>query len=440
MRIREHTIKKDLLHLLCLAALFFLGRAALLYLIEPADYSLYFNRTLKNKAEANNNRIDMVILGTSRPHRTFSPAVLEEELGLGSVFNASSGLQPLEASYYMLKEISGRYRPRYAVLDITSMTFFSKSNTLEKVIVLDRLHGINKLEYLLKGFSPDEYLNAISLCYRFRNNFTAEKIKEIVQEKQMLKENGYTERRAGEDLYTDSGFIYSYRTGDIENAFPGRYDFKKILPGRIKTLENIIRFCEENGIRLFFVTTPTSMMNLFQTENYQDFTDYFTDFAAAHNIPYVNLNYLRDREEWLGDDMMYDAGHVNGAGADLVSARYAQVLRAVLENREIPDIFYENAEETKSTADRILALRADISITDLTARIRLSSCQTADIEPLFRISLSTDEQNYIPLTGWTDKTEFEFDMSEYRGTAHFLIEAMSPAGQPGTEITYHIPI
>ena len=44
MRIREHTIKKDLLHLLCLAVLFFLGRAALLYLIEPADYSLYFNR------------------------------------------------------------------------------------------------------------------------------------------------------------------------------------------------------------------------------------------------------------------------------------------------------------------------------------------------------------------------------------------------------------
>ncbi len=432
--------KKNLLQLACLIMFLLIGRTVLLYLIEPADYSIYFNRILKNKANANNGHIDLLFIGTSRPHRTFSPEVFEKELGLTSVFNASSGLQPLDASYYMLKEIGSRYKPKYAVMDITGMTFFNTNETLEKVIVLDRLHGINKIEYLLNGFRPDEYLNAVSLCYRFRNNFTFETMKEIVHEKQVLRENGYTQRWADQDLYTDSGFIYSYQTGDIENALPGKYDFEKVLPERYEYLEKIISYCEQNGIRLFFVTTPTSIMNLFQTANYQEFTDHVTDFAADHNIPYVNLNYLKNREEWLGDDLMFDAGHVNGAGAELVSARYAQVIKAILTGDEIPDIFYANAEEVKSTADRILALRAKITITDLIASVRLTSCQPDNIKPLYRISFSTDDRNFIPITEWTEKTEFSFDMSKYRGTAHFLIEAMSTTGEPGTSIKYHIPI
>ena len=156
--------KKNFLNFICLLFLTVMTRSFLLYLIEPADYSIYFNQTLKNKAKANEGQIDMIILGTSRPHRTFDPVIFEEMLDLNSVYNASSGLQPIEASYYIAKEIIQRYHPKYMILDITAGTLYSQNATLEKVIVLDRLHGINKLEYLINCFEPEEYLNALSLC------------------------------------------------------------------------------------------------------------------------------------------------------------------------------------------------------------------------------------------------------------------------------------
>ena len=141
--------KKRIIHLLCFLLLFFLARAAVLYLIEPVDYSIFFNQTIKNKAARNDNHIDMVFIGASRPQRSFDPEVFEKELGLSSVYNASSGLQLIESSYYMLKEVAERYSVDYAVLGVTTGTVFNGNSTLAKVIVLDRLHGWNKIEYLL---------------------------------------------------------------------------------------------------------------------------------------------------------------------------------------------------------------------------------------------------------------------------------------------------
>jgi len=433
--------RKRILQLVCLVILLAAVRSLVLYLIEPADYSLFFNHILANKAAKNNGHIDMVFLGTSRSHRTFDPAVFEEELGLDSVFNASSGLQPVSGSYYLLRELIERYHPDYAVMDVTAGTLFNQSATLEKLIVLDRLHGRNWFEFLLRDFSPDEYLNALSHCYRFRNNFTPEKIREIVQEKKDLRANGYSERRAGEDLYTADGFIYSYLTGVVENG-PGEniYDFDRIVPENLAYLEKIVDLCEENHVRLFLVTSTWPMMQLFYNKNYQELTDYFAAFAESHQLSYFNLNYLKDRETWLGDDVMFDSGHVNGEGADRTSEKYAQVLKAVMNGEEVPDIFCRDVTEVKAEVNRILALHADIIISDLKAKIHITSTQPDAITPLYRINFSEDGETYFPMTDWSEQIDYELDLSAYRGTAHFLIEAVGSAGEPGKTITYHVPI
>ena len=427
--------KNRILKLACLILFLVIGRAVVLFLIEPVDYSIYFNRILKNKTAKHDDRIDMVFVGASRTLRTFDPDVFEKELGLDCVFNAASGLQPVEAGYYMLKEIVGRYHPKYAVVGVSWDELLSNNSTLAKVIVLDRLTGTNKLAYLHDAFTPDEYLNAVSLCYRFRNNFTAETIRETVLEKLELEKTGYASRYSDPDLYKDNGFIYSYQTGDIPNYLPISYDPHKVLPEKDEYLEKIAELCEQNGIRLFLVSAPTTVMTLYRVENYQQAVDYYTDFAAAHGISYVNLNYLRGREEWLGDKLMFDFNHVNGEGAELVSQKYAQILKSLLAGEEPPDLFYENLEEFQADVHRIIAVGANISIYDLQASIRVSSRQTEGITPEYRISMSPDGEDYIPLTDWTEETDFMFDVSAYRGTLFFRIEARSTTGEPGCVIT-----
>ena len=432
--------RKRILHLICLILMLLAGRALILFMIEPVDYSIFFNRTLKNKAKANGNHIDMVFLGSSRPQRTFDPEVFEKTLGLDCVYNASSGLQPIEASYYMLREIADRYSPEYAVLGITGGTLFNGDSTLAKVIVLDRLHGSNKLEYLKQCFRPDEYLSAVSLIYRFRNNFTIETIRETVREKINLYKTGFSQRQDPPDLYKDNGFVYSYQSGDIGNIADGRFDFGKVVPENRDYLDKIVDFCKQKNIRLFLVTPPSSMMNIYNPDNYQEITDYFSAYASEHGLHYVNLNYLKGREEWLGDRMMYDSGHVNGEGAILVSERYARTLDAVIRGEKIPDLFYGDISELKAEVHRILAVAAKISIIGGQASVHITSRQTDGIRPLYRVSFSLDDENYVPWTDWTGKTDFVFDMTEYRGTAHFLIEAISPSGEPGSSIRYHVPI
>lgn len=433
-------ITKRILSLFCLLALLIAGRALILYLIEPADYSIYFNRILKNKAEAHQDHIDLVFAGASRTLRTFDPAVFEEVTGLDCVFNAASGLQPVESSYYMLRELISRFHPQYAVLGVSWDGLLESDSTLAKVIVLDRLHGKNRLDYLRNAFRPEEYPDAVSLVYRFRNNFTAEKIRENLRDKQELRGNNYTQRLSPPDLYTDSGFIYSYQTGDIPDYAPIRYDPAKVDPKKEAALREIVSLCEENGVRLFLVSAPTSVMNLWRIAGYQDAVDFYTAFAAERRIDYVNLNYLRGREEWLGDELMFDFNHVNGEGAERVSRKYASYLDALIRGQDAPDLFYRDIDEFRSEVDRIIAVGANISVTDLTAHIRVTSTQTEGISPLYRVSISADDEAYTQLTDWTDETEFVFDVSAYRGIVHFLIEAMSPDGRPGCSIKYHEPV
>lgn len=436
----KKTLKK-ILQPVCLLLFLVIGRVLLLYLIEPVDYSIFFNKILENKAGADNGSIDMFILGTSRAHRSFDPAVIERETGIKSVFNASSGLQPVESSYYLLRELIDRYHPKYAVFDLTAGTLFNNSGTLEKLIVLDRLHGRNKLEYLLNCFSVSEYPNALSRVYRFRNNFTLEKMREITQEKQELERTGYKERLAGQDLYTGDGFIFSYLTGYVENGpNENRYDFNSVVPENMEYLEKIISLCEHSGVKLFLVTSPWPMFQLYYNRNYQEFTDFAAGFAEAHGLSYVNLNYLRGREEWLGDGLMYDSGHVNGEGADRVSEKYARILNAVLKGEELPDLFYANLSELKAEVHRILALHADIRITDRKANIHITSTQSDGITPVYRVLFSDDDENYIPMTDWSGETDLVLDLSDCRGTAHFLIEAAEAAGEAETSIKYHLPI
>ena len=433
-------IKKRLLHLLCLIMLIIAGRALILYLIQPVDYSIYFDHILKNKTEANNDRIDMVFAGASRTLRTFDPDIFEEELDMDCVFNAASGLQPIEASYYMLRELIERYHPKYAVLGVSWEGLLGSDSTLAKVIVLDRLHGKNKFDYLQNGFSADEYPDALSLCYRFRKNLTPAKIREIISDKAEMRKNGWSQRLSPPDLYKDNGFIYSYQVGDIPNYGDNDYDPGRINGKKAEMLEKITVLCAENGVRLFLVSAPTTIMNLYRTGGYQDAVDYYSEFAAAHGIDYVNLNYLKDREEWLGDKLMFDFNHVNGEGAELVSKKYAEYLKTVLNDQADPDMFYHDLAELQTTVHRIIAVGAKISITDLKADIRISSRQTDGIRPQYRILISQDDENYTPLTEWTEKTSFVFDVSAYHDSVYFLIEAISPTGEPGCTIKYNVPV
>ena len=432
--------KEKILQPVFLLLFLIIGRAFVLLLIEPVDYSIYFNRILKDRAAENGNHINMVFAGASRTLRTFDPDIFEEEIGLARVFNAASGLQPIEASYYMLKEVISRYHLEYAVLGVSWDGLLRGNNTLAKLIVLDRLSFKNRLDFIRNGFRQREYPDAISLCWRFRNNFTAEKIRENILEKITLEKNGYSERLSMPDLYEDNGFIYSYLAGDIPNYGDIAYEPEKIDPKKEQILENIVQLCEENHVRLFLVSAPTTVMSLYRTADYQKAVDYYAEFAAAHGLDYVNLNYLRGREEWLGDHLMFDFNHVNGEGAELVSRKYAEYLNALIHDQEPPDMFYADLADFQSEVHRIIAIRGDISITDLKAKVRIISRQTDGITPLFRISISPDDETYTPLTDWTEKTDFEFDVSAYKDTVHFLIEAISPTGEPGCTIKYHMPV
>ena len=142
------------------------------------------------------------------------------------------------------------------------------------------------------------------------------------------------------DLYKDNGFIYSYQTDGVEDYGDAFFDPEKIDPANVKILEDIIKLCEENDVRLFLVSAPTSMMSLYRIADYQAAVDYYEDFAASHGLSYVNLNYLKDRETWLGDELMFDFNHVNGEGAELVSKKYAEYLNAVIHGQEPPEMFY----------------------------------------------------------------------------------------------------
>jgi hypothetical protein len=405
MRISK--LSKRILSAVLFAAMLAASELGLSYALEPVSFARWFKSDLRT-IEKQGQEADLVIVGGSRTFRSFVPSILEEELGFDCVINGGSALQSLSGSYYQLKELTERFHPKYAVLAVTWNGLTYGIGTQSNLIVLDRLTGLNKLEFIKNGFTDDDRIFALLKSYRFRKNLTAEDLAEIHEDKRILAENKGRPFVKEGDIYSDTGFVYSYESipqGNVPITHHGIYDWTEIHEDRVEYLDKIVGLCKEKDIKLMLVSAPSTLMQVYNIDSYQMAVDYYEEYAAKNGLIYHNLNYLKDREELLPDTVFMDYNHLNGEGAEALSRVYARILAEDLAGGDTASYFYRDFYELQEKTDRIAAVSASFEPADAEGKysVQLNSLHGENITPYYALLVKNSDGNLTKISDWSQE-------------------------------------
>lgn len=250
---------------------------------------------------------------------------------------------------------------------------------------------------------------------RYRDNLRS--YDEIQAEKQEIRERGSDMYDSEEDYYAEKGFVYSYsdyETGMIPFEYGVSFTFSKdkVLEENVYYLDKCIDLCQKNDIEVSLVTAPCATVYMYIVKGYDEATQWYKSYAKEKGITYYNLNYLKDREKFLPDEMMYDTTHTNGEGAKVISEIYGEILLKEQKGENVSSMFYSNFEELSKEINRVVAVSAKVSFTEIMgeaakANIAIESHQNEDITPLYQVEIVYEDGTKEILVDWTSDKERE---------------------------------
>ena len=366
----------------------------------PVTYADYFNHEMSVLEEAG-EEIDLLMVGASRVYSSFDARVFEEKLGLRNVVIASTASQPICGSYYMIKDMIERMKPKKVILGLDGTEMMEEDKEQPMLLVIDRLSWKNKLNMFFHCFHGTNLFYMLDL-YRYRSNL--DDIFQIIEDRKALVENDYIQPDDGNQYYCYKGFVYNHGsipTGNVPMYSHNTFSKDAVLDSNIAYLDRCVELCKEYGIELELVTAPTTVMRMYYVDNYKGSVEYYQKYAEEHGLIYHNLNYLMDRETFLPDELMYDYNHTNGEGAKIVSELYAEILMKESKEEDVSSYFYPTYEAFCQTVKRIVSVDAKIEKENDTYHLILRSLHNPEVEVQYQVE-TADGEVLIP---WTEETE-----------------------------------
>lgn len=255
---------------------------------------------------------DVLFVGDCEVYESFSPITLWNEYGITS-FIRGSAQQLVWQSYYLLEETLTYEKPEVVVFNVLSLKYNEPQKEAYNRLTLDGMKlSMSKIRSIqasmLEGENFLDYLFPILRYHARWNELTGEDFKYMFH-KEKLFHNGYYMRVDVKPVTTVpvGKILPDYRFGD--NAY--------------HYLDLMTELCNKNDIELVLVKVPSLYPYW-----YDEWEQQMDDYAARHNLKYVNFLELTDE---IGLDFKtdtYDTGlHMNLSGAEKVSKYFGQVLR-----------------------------------------------------------------------------------------------------------------
>lgn len=342
---------------LLLAALWCMELTAA-FCLEPVTYGYFLDCDLR-KLKEQGREPDVVLIGNSRIYRSLIPEIFDRSFDDGShcAVNAGTGSQTLLGSYYYLKDLTERYPVKYVALGLSQTNFLSQKDDslLVGLEVWERIRSWPvKLEYMSQVFSLPQ-LPYLLKSYRYRGY--AEDILQTLRFKLSKETRDGVDVREGEH-YADRGYIWTqgkFADGETGIAPTVSWEEDAVEQEAFYWLEQIAALCKERGIELVFVSAPVTLSMVYGTQGYENGYGTIADWAKRHQIPYFDLNFLKDRKKLLPDSVMLDHEHVCGAGAERTTEIFCELWNASRAGGSVEDRFYGSLEEMQQDIHEVVA-------------------------------------------------------------------------------------
>lgn len=273
------------------------------------------------------DKLDVVVVGSSHAQYSFNPSFFFEESGLYSYVMASQ-CQPLPVSYQIVKEILKTQHPKLLVLEVFTATPLKEMCSADSCYVA--------AQSLLTG---DEKRAVISYLPEEKAKEYEEKAEEtyndLLTNHNMWKElNDFSFLLPNYELddivrNIDASFGYVYQDGfdgtprnhwhlKIHNNIPE----VELEPEDLEALNNIYELCKKEGIELLLYKTPMDSIDpLNQAYRYKVW-----QWAEEKNIKYVDfVNMTKQLNYYMF--VHSDSFHANITGAGIMTDYLAKFIK-----------------------------------------------------------------------------------------------------------------
>ena len=255
---------------------------------------------------------DVIFIGDCEVYENFSPIVLWEQYGINSYIRGSAE-QYIWQSYYLLEDTLRYETPEVVIFNIQSLQFDVSQNEAYNRMTLEGMEwSPAKVKAILASMKPGEkFLDYVFPILRYHSRWSELESTDLryLFDTKKVSHNGYYMRvdvRPAENV-PEGRILADYSFG--ENAW--------------KYLDMMTELCEEKGIELILIKAPSLYPYW-----YEEWEVQVEDYAAEHNLKYIN--FLELTEE-VGIDYSldtYDAGlHMNLSGAEKLASWLGNFLK-----------------------------------------------------------------------------------------------------------------
>ena len=256
---------------------------------------------------------DVLFVGDCEVYESFTPPTLWEEYGITSYIRGSAQ-QLAWQSYYLLEETLQYETPRVVVFNVLSLKYGEPQDEAYNRMTLDGMRlSFAKMRAVFASMTEEEFfLSYIFPLLRFHSRW---------------KELGAEDWKYlfSRDLVSHNGYLMQTgvkAAGDVVDPSP-LADYT--LPATsMEYLERMRLLCEENGIELVLIKSPTNNWKYYW---YDEWDVQICNYADEHQLSYYNFIPLCEEIgiDWNTDT--YDAGvHLNVYGAEKLTSYFGEIL------------------------------------------------------------------------------------------------------------------
>lgn len=299
--------------------------------------------------ESKNQEFDTLIIGESHGETSYDPYIISDVTD-SQVINISRRLMPVVNLSYILEEANKNDQYKRVILDLDP-SYWDGDHRGEfgsDTALLFRLTGKRQYDYIKNILIKDNYNDSfadynvsVDTVKRIPKNLKCKLNKDYITNSEESIQNTYSIIGvAGSFEYRGRGFRYGVKKSGVE--WPSwKFEAKNIKEENLDAFKKIVKYCTDNDIELVCVQSALPPSRL-QNENMDEVHEYFAELCKNNNVPFYDLNYLKDEYLSRTDDDYVDLdGHMMGKLAQKQSEILGQIL--ISEDKEV--FFYDNYED-----------------------------------------------------------------------------------------------
>ena len=265
------------------------------------------------------DKYDVVLLGSSHMLGGISPNLLWHDYGMTS-FNYASAGQPIDVTYYLLKELLKKQEDPIVVVDLYylgSTAEYGKEGYISNVFDNMKLSK-NKVEAILASTPENQRSSYVFPFTKFLNRW------------KVLTKADFKEDKVSN--YFEKGFyVGEEKYGKENRANVSITGVEELPPKSEEYLYKVINLSKEKGFRLIFINAPHDYTSTTEKPDWHKapgkMFNKVEEICSENDIEFINYNKKFDEIGFDFKSDMFNNGHLNLWGSNKVTKHLGGFLK-----------------------------------------------------------------------------------------------------------------